>query len=140
MVQYELMTSRAERDRFDELFEQVLDELPEEIQELLDELPIVLEDEPSREVLAEMGIEARPGEADLCGLHSALPLPESRAITSGGSGPAYPGPIFLFRGPILRLAGWEPEALEHEIRTTLLHELGHHMGWDEEMLEKLGYE
>lgn len=130
------MTSVKERDDFDEIFERVLKSLPEEVQQHLDEIAIIIEDEPSREILADMGIEARPGEADLCGLHSGRPLSERSVFDEEGA----PTQIYLFRGPILRLAGYKKRPLEREIHVTLLHELGHFFGFDEEKLTELGYD
>jgi predicted Zn-dependent protease with MMP-like domain len=130
------MTSVLERDEFDGMLEEVLDSLPDEIFDLLDDVPLVVEDEPSRELLKDMGIQARPGEADLCGLHSGIPLTERGFFSSG----ELPGQICLFRGPILRLANWDPDETLKQIRITLLHELGHHFGWDEAYIHDLGYE
>jgi predicted Zn-dependent protease with MMP-like domain len=130
------MTSAREREEFDILFEEVLGRLPPEAAELLEEIPVILEDEPSRELLAELGLEARPGEADLCGLHSGLPMNERSVLDPA----APPTSIYLFRGPILRLAGWKPRALARQIRITLLHEIGHVFGFSEEKLKALGYD
>ena len=55
--------------------------------------------------------------------------------------------MMLFRGPIIRLAGWRGRRddqataeLAEQIRITLLHEIGHHFGLDEDDLARLGYE
>ncbi|HUP58076.1 MAG TPA: metallopeptidase family protein [Bdellovibrionota bacterium] len=130
------MTSARERDEFDRIFEEVFDGLPDDVAELLEEVPVIVEDEPSREVLAEFGIKARPGEADLCGLHAGLPLPD-RSVFEPSTGPTR---ICLFRGPILRLADGRPRALARQIRITLLHEIGHLFGFSEERLRDLGYD
>lgn len=130
------MTSAKERSQFDDYLEAVLEGLPPEVSELLDEVPVIVEDEPSRELLAEMGIEAKPGEADLCGLHWGTPMSE-QSVFEGG---AVPGRIYLFRGPILRLSEWDPDELMEQIRITLLHEIGHLFGLDEDELTELGYE
>ena len=47
--------------------------------------------------------------------------------------------IYLFRGPILRSAGGDPDELSRQIWITLLHEIGHHFGLSEERLDELGY-
>lgn len=130
------MTTAAEREKFDSILERWIGALPLGVRELLDETPIIVEDEPSRAILEEMNIDARPGQADLCGLHSGVPLDE-RTLLGGDTDP---GRIYLFRGPILRLANWEPEQIERQIQITLLHELGHHFGLDEEELKALGYD
>jgi len=128
--------TRHERDRFDELLGREVDRLPRSIRMLLDESPIIVEDYPAREILQELGIEDR---AELCGLHTGIPLTE-RSVTD------HPDLeyIHLFREGIVELAGgWDqPEAetaIAEEIRITLLHEIGHHFGLDEDDLDDLGY-
>jgi predicted Zn-dependent protease with MMP-like domain len=76
-------------------------------------------------------------------LHDGVPLTE-RSIEDGAM---LPEQIMLFRGPILRLAGcgelpWsdaQQEELQREVHITLLHEIGHHFGLDEDDLERVGY-
>jgi predicted Zn-dependent protease with MMP-like domain len=136
---------RSERERFDRIFEEELDALPESIHELLDRAPVVLEDRPSRRLLEEMGLD--PAIDDLCGLHSGVPLTE-RSVNDSG---VLPEVIHLFReGIVDEAGGWDEDEDEHgtfggeeavrrEIRITLLHEIGHHFGLDEDDLERLGY-
>jgi predicted Zn-dependent protease with MMP-like domain len=133
----------ADRERFDRLLESVLDELPDELHALLDEAPLVVEDHPPPELLRALGL---PDNEDLCGLHEGVSRTE-RSIEQ----PALPDVITLFRRGIIDLAGgWEPSgsdadspggeaAIRDEILVTLLHELGHHFGLDEDDLERLGY-
>jgi predicted Zn-dependent protease with MMP-like domain len=127
-----------ERDRqeFDQIFEEVLGKLPAEVAAMLEEMAVIVEDEPSAQVLRDLGIRARPGTADLCGLHWGVPLPDRSFFESA----AGPGQILIFRGPIWRLADGNPRALRRQIRITLLHEIGHHYGFDEEKLRDLGYD
>lgn len=136
---------RSERERFDALFEEVLSALPESVHRLLDEAPVILEDRPSRAILRELGID--PSEDDLCGLHTGIPLTQ-RSVSDHG---VLPDVIHLFREGIVEQAGgWEEgedeegpyggvERIREEIRITLLHEIGHHFGLDEDDLERLGY-
>jgi predicted Zn-dependent protease with MMP-like domain len=138
---------REERDRFDALLERVLATLPPRLHELLEEAPLIVEDGPSRELLEEIGMGDAEGEI-LCGLHSGTPLTE-RSVSHGHD---HPETIHLFRAGIIEMAGgWEPwvtddgeevggeERVQEEIRITLLHEIGHHFGLEEEDLEELGY-
>ncbi len=138
--------SGAERKKFDALMEAALEALPPHLHELLQEAPLVVEDRPSRTLLAELGIEQ---DETLCGLHSGTPLTE-RSVAEGAD---LPETIHLFREPIVDHAGgWErfrdeggewwggADAVAREIRITLLHEIGHHFGLDEEDLADLGYE
>lgn len=131
--------TREQRDAFDALLEEIIAELPEALQEKLEEVPLVVEDYPSLELLDELGID--PQEDDLCGLHSGIPLTQRSVDHSG----VLPEQIMIFREPIMAIAGTrnalgrKREELRHEIRVTLLHELGHHFGLDEDDLERLGY-
>jgi predicted Zn-dependent protease with MMP-like domain len=138
----------AERDRFDALLEGILETLPRRLHDLLEEAPLIVEDRPSPGVLAELGIE--DDEADLlCGMHSGIPLTD-RSVEDHGE---LPETIHLFREGIIEHAGgWQPfrddddqwqggeEAVGREIRITLLHEIGHHFGLEEDDLAELGYE
>jgi len=137
---------RDERARFDAVFEAVLAELPAALHEMIEEVPVVLEDHPSPGLLREMGLD--PDDlAGLCGVHTGMPLTERNAAPEG-----LPDVITLFREGILEEAGgWDawtdddgtplggPDAVRREIRITLLHEIGHHFGLDEDDLDRLGY-
>jgi predicted Zn-dependent protease with MMP-like domain len=137
---------RDERARFDALFEAVLEAMPPEIHELIEEVPVVLEDNAPRALLEAMGLDPED-PTGLCGLHSGVPLTD-RSVDSG----SLPDVITLYREGILEEAGgWDVwtdedgtalggrERVLREIRITLLHELGHHFGLDEDDLERLGY-
>lgn len=143
------MMLRRHRERFDELFEEVLGSLPQAFHDLIEEAPIVLEDRPSKRLLLELGMD--PAEDDLCGLHSGVPLTHRTVQDTG----MLPDVIHLFREGIVEHAGgWkerdDPDApgeriggedrVREEIRITLLHEIGHHFGLDEDDLARLGYE
>ena len=128
---------QADRKPFDAALEQVLTELPEELKRLLDEVPLIVDDRPSRSILAK----ARIGRAEfLCGLYTGIPLTRRSVHHSGN----LPDVIRLFRLGIITAAGadkgrpFEP-ALKEQIRRTLLHEIGHHFGLGEEDLRKYGY-
>jgi predicted Zn-dependent protease with MMP-like domain len=129
------MLSASERRLFDQLLEKVLDELPDDVHALLDEVPLIVEDEPSEDLLRAMGIPKSRKASDLCGLQWGVPLSEKSVAFPETEPPR----ILIFRGPICRLAGRSREEREHQIRITLLHEIGHHFGLDEERLEELGY-
>lgn len=127
----------AQRDFFDRQVDHVLRHLPPRIHELLEEVPLVVDDRPSPRILREMGIE-EPDE--LCGLYRGTPLIHREAFPSG----LLPDNVTLFRLGILREAGYldgqgTVEELRRQIRITLLHELGHYHGLDEDDLEALGY-
>jgi predicted Zn-dependent protease with MMP-like domain len=110
--------------------------LPDELRSLLEETPVIVEDAPDPHLLAEMGLD--PDEDVLCGLHTGVPLTERSADDA-----AMPDVIHLFREGIIDEAGGrgaDESAIQREIRTTLLHEIGHHFGLDEDDLLALGYD
>ena len=128
-----------DRDRFDRLLEQVLDDLPPSVLQLLDEIPLIVEDYPSDKIIADMGLSRRD---ELCGLYNGIPLLERSVDQSGHLSDC----VTIYREGILKAArGDDPagrlrkENVLRQIRITILHELGHHHGLDEEELDELGY-
>ena len=99
-----------------------LDELPPDLAEALHNVAVVVEDE-------------HPDDPDLFGLYEGVPLPER---SSGDSG-RLPDRIAVYRLPLEETFA-DPAELEREIRITVLHELAHYFGIDEDRLVELGYE
>ncbi len=133
------MMTPEERRRFDDLLEEVLEEIPETIRELLDEVPVIVLDRPDAAMLADLGMPE--SEADeLCGLHTGTMATE-RSIDEAWR---LPSQIHLFRVGIVAIAGGfdadeAGESVKEQIRITLLHEIGHEFGLDEDQLWDLGY-
>ncbi|MBI1337532.1 MAG: hypothetical protein GC164_11280 [Phycisphaera sp.] len=133
------MLSDAQRQKFDAVLDAVIDTLPAHITALFEEVPLIVEDEPSDALLDDMDIDRRT--TDLCGLHWGIALTH-RSVEQSGN---LPDRMMLFRGPIVRLAGRnsrggvDDKALRRQVRITLLHEVGHHFGLDEDDLTALGY-
>src|SRR3712207_197795 len=118
----------AKRD-FDALVERALDGLPPELAELLDNVAIVVEDWPEPAMAAD-------GEEDddtLYGLYEGVPLSERGEHYYG----VLPDRISIFRGPLERDFG--PGELEEQIRITVVHEIAHHFGFDEDRIRELGW-
>ncbi len=115
---------RVPPEEFESLVEQALAGLPEEWAELLDNVAVMVEDEPDPEDLEAMGMD--PGE-DLLGLYQGVPLDQRDSFYMG----ALPDRVILYRGPILRACDNRRDVIR-EIRDTLVHELGHHFGMEEE--------
>ena len=135
--------TQPERDRFDALLEEAIDALPVELRDLIEQVPVIVEDHPDREVLEEFrdADGTLPELDELCGLHTGIPFTERHL----DGDPELPPEIMLYRSGIIALAGgWDqPEAddvVYEEIMITLLHEMGHQFGLDEEDLRRLGYE
>jgi len=111
--------------------------MPPLVHELLEKVPLHVEDRPSREVMEEKGIS---DPTELCGLFSGVAITEKSVEHSG----VLPDVVTIYRLGILEAARDEwgritVAALREEIRTTLLHELAHFHGLDEDELEELGY-
>ena len=115
---------RISRREFEQLVEQALGELPQRFAALLDNVAVVVEEEPSDEDLDVLDEDAN----ELLGIYRGVPLTERHYDAL-----RLPDQIAIFRGPILRVARTRSDAL-HEIRDTVIHELGHYFGLgDEEM-------
>jgi len=98
---------------FEQLVKQALDELPSRFADLLHNVAVVVEQEPSEEDL------------DL------LDDPDDELLGVFRHHPPLPEQVVIFRGPILRTSGNRNEAMR-EIRDTVMHELGHYFGLDDE--------
>ena len=116
-----------QRDRFRRLVRQALDELPPGIEGYLDNVAIVIEREPAPEDLADAGL--RPG-AELFGLYVGTPL-----TGRGEYHLTLPDRIAIYQGPLER--AFPPHAIPGEVRRTVLHEIAHHFGFDEDEMERL---
>ena len=119
----------ARRRRFERLVAGALEGLPPEVTAMLDNVEVVVEDEPQPHHL-DAG-EAPDGE--LFGLYEGIPLAER----DSAYGLVLPDKITIFRGPLER-AYRSPSAIAREVRVTVAHELGHHLGFDEDRLAELG--
>ena len=114
---------------FEELVQRALDTIPEPFARALDEVAIVIDDEPSPQQRREAGL--RPDEG-LYGLYEGVPRTEYAADWS-----FLPNKITLFQATLLEDFP-DPVELEHEVWVTVVHELAHHLGIDEDRLHDLG--
>jgi predicted Zn-dependent protease with MMP-like domain len=105
---------------FDEHVARAVESLPAELREAIVNVEISVEDE-------------HPDDPDLFGLYEGVPLPER-----GDWNAQLPDRIRIFRRPLVDEFS-DPGELEDEIRITVLHELGHYFGLDEDRLDNLGY-
>lgn len=125
------------RQEFDEQLDWVLERMPPLVHELIEQVPLHVEDHPSAHVMHELGVRSR---SQLCGLYTGIPLGE-KSITHSGM---MPDVVTIYREGIMAAAGgWSGrvtrQRLREEIRVTILHELAHHHGLDEDELHELGY-
>jgi predicted Zn-dependent protease with MMP-like domain len=117
------------KEDFNKLVEEALNDIPRRFRKAMTNIAIVVEDEPSPEILAEMEIE--PPDS-LYGLYQGTPLTER----GWGHGNALPDRISLYKNPI------EEDSEDHEdvivcIAETLIHEIGHYFGLSEEEIEEI---
>lgn len=123
---------RIRRRRFERLVARALSDLPFEIQRMLDNVAVVVEDEPSPDQLADMA--ASRGDT-LFGLYQGVPLTER----GSGYSMVLPDKITVFRRPIEEACA-TPREMADEVRITVVHELAHHLGIEEDRLEELGWQ
>ncbi len=121
---------RLSPERFEKLVAAAARELPEEFQRALEETAVVIDPMPTAEVV---GAPASGHPPDILGLFVGRP----RGMRESVSAPELPPTIFLFQRNLERACRNQRELCE-EIRTTLYHELGHALGFDEEGVDGLG--
>jgi predicted Zn-dependent protease with MMP-like domain len=105
---------------FEQLVQEALDALPDDLRELMSNVAVVIEDEPP------------PGKR-LLGLYQGVPLTRRSSYYGG----VLPDKITIFRGPLERLYGLDPERLRREVKRVVLHEVAHHFGISDERLVEL---
>ncbi|MCW2843211.1 MAG: hypothetical protein JWN22_1127 [Nocardioides sp.] len=111
-----------DRDRFEALVDRALDDIPDEIAALVHNVVVLVEDEPPED------------EPDLLALYDGIALTERW----GDPTMQLPDRIFVYRGPLLDMCETEEE-LVAEVRITVVHEIAHHFGIDDDRLHDLGY-
>ena len=109
--------------RFEDHVRAALDSLPDGLREAMSNVEIVVEQE-NRE------------DPDLFGLYLGIPLTERGEGYAG----VLPDKIAIYRLPLEEEFGDDPEVLEDEIRITVVHEIAHHFGIDEDRLAELGWQ
>jgi predicted Zn-dependent protease with MMP-like domain len=121
--------ARARATTFEALVDRAIAAIPPPYSAALQEVAIVIEDEPSDEQLEDNGLDL---EDSMYGLYEGVPRTDYAADWA-----ASPNRITLFRVP-LEEDFPDPVELEAEVRTTVLHELAHHLGIDDDRLHELG--
>lgn len=121
-----------DRDEFENAVRAALDDLPEEFARRLDNVEIVIEDEPTPQLLRSMGM--NPRRDTLFGLYQGVPL-NRRGATYGG---VLPDKISIFYRPLLH-ACRTPDRVREQVRRTVIHEIAHFFGLDDKAIRDLGY-
>lgn len=109
-----------EPGRFEEMVESALDQLPEELGQLMRNVAVVVEHDP--------------GPRDLLGLYEGIPL---TSRTTGYAG-VLPDRITIYRQAICAIC-WSEFEVAEQVRKTVIHEVAHHFGIDDERLRELGW-
>jgi predicted Zn-dependent protease with MMP-like domain len=112
-----------ERERFEELVAEALQNLPEEFTRLMQNVDVVVEDEPPR---------SRRRGGLLLGLYEGVP----RTARGEGYNLVVPDKITIFQRPLESICATDEE-LKREVRSTVLHEVGHHFGLDDYTLSRI---
>ena len=116
------------RVRFEELVSDALDSIPPYLAAHMDNVVVLVENWPAPEQLA-----GRPGT--LLGLYEGVQLTDRSPINYAG---VMPDRVTIFRGPLCERADDEAD-LAHQIRVTVVHEIAHHFGIDDQRLRELGW-
>ena len=117
------------RERFEKLVEDALKEIPRRFRKEMRNVAVVVEDEPSQELLDEMEIE--PGDT-LFGLYQGTPLPER----SWAFGNNLPDRISIYQRPTEEACETEDD-IRDCVAETVIHEFGHYFGMDEDQIEEI---
>ena len=117
------------RRQFEALVERALRRLPRTFKDKLANIAVVVEDRPADETLAELGIE--PPDT-LYGLYRGVDLTHR----DSGYGNVLPDTVTIYQGPIEEDCGDEEEMAEL-VRETVIHEIGHYFGLDDETMERI---
>jgi predicted Zn-dependent protease with MMP-like domain len=118
-------------EQFDAIVQRAVRRIPDEIRRHLDNIIITVRKRPTTTMLRDLGIEYD----DLLGLFQGVPLTE-RSITAP---PLFPDTIYLFQEPLENMCE-TVEDLEEQIEITVVHEIAHYVGMDEQRLIELGYD
>lgn len=118
------------RAEFDRLVDLAVKALPREFRERLENVAIVVEEWPDEATLAEAEVD---DPSELLGFYRGVPLIDRSEM----AGYQVPDQILLFRQPILRECDSTGE-IRRTIRETVIHEVAHHFGYDDDDLERMG--
>ncbi len=119
------------REEFDALVEEAIESLPRALLERISNVAIVVENAPAAAQLRRQGIP--PGDT-LLGLYEGIPLTQR----TSHYGNVVPDKITLFQAPIEAAAGYDPNRIREQVRRTVLHEIAHYFGIDDDRLDELG--
>lgn len=108
-------------ERFEELVGEALDDIPDELAKHMENVAVFVRD---------------GADPNLLGLYEGIPLTERGPLSYGGM--VMPDKITIYRRPILRICRTEADVVQ-QVRVTVIHEVGHHFGIDDDRLHELGW-
>ncbi len=108
-----------EEEAFETIVDAAIEDLPDDLRDAMSNVEVVVEEEP-------------PHGQPLFGLYQGVPLTRRTSAYA-----ALPDKISIYRGPLVRRYGEEPELLRGMIRRVVLHEIAHHFGISDERLREL---
>ncbi len=111
------------REDFEAAVDEALEGIPEALLDLVDNVVILVEDEPEGD------------DPELLGLYDGIALTDRGNYGYG----EMPDRIFIYRGPTLRMCETQEE-VRGEVAVTVVHEIAHHFGIDDERLHELGWD
>ncbi|MEB3023779.1 MULTISPECIES: metallopeptidase family protein [Mycolicibacter] len=115
------MSVQMDPGRFDDLVGDALDLIPAELAAAIDNVVVLVEDR-------------NPEEPDLLGLYEGVALTERDSSYAG----SLPDTITIYRGALLEMCDSDDEVVD-EVRITVIHEIAHHFGIDDDRLHELGW-
>ncbi len=117
------------RSRFRRLVERALDEIPDELAQRMDNVVVLVRGQPTQEEMDSVGLSPRD---TLLGLYVGRPL-----TSRGWYGETLPDRIMIYQEPIESICHSEDEVVA-QVRETVLHEVAHHFGIDDDRLDEIG--
>ena len=118
------------RERFSQLVEEALGEIPDRFRAAMQNVALVVEDEPSPELLDDLDMD---DDETLLGLYHGTPLPER----SWDYGNALPDRISIYQRPIEEECGGDEDEIRDCIAETVIHEFGHYFGLSEDQIQEI---
>lgn len=115
------MPVRMDPERFEDMVAEALDLIPPELAAAMDNVVVLVADR-------------HPSEPDLLGLYEGIALTERDSSYAG----ALPDTVTIFRESLLEICDTEQDVVE-EVAITVIHEMAHHFGIDDERLHELGW-
>ncbi|WP_326963824.1 MULTISPECIES: metallopeptidase family protein [Arthrobacter] len=122
------MPFEISREEFEEAVDDAIDRIPDDLARAMNNVAIIVVEEYEP-------LPGEPSDTELLGLYEGTPLTERDSWWEAGS---LPDRISIFRGPLMRLCESQEELVE-EILVTVVHEIAHHFGIDDDRLHELGW-